>query len=560
MRYWLAMLVATVSLGCGAAAAATAAPDSGRETGAAACPSPADKAREDWPGEARWRALEEAGYRLGALSVRVDDVYTGTGLAWYQRLANRLHANTEATAIRDLLTVAPGDPVSATAIYEAERVLRRQRFLTGARIIPTHCDGEQVAAEVRVRDAWTLKLGASVGQAGGESESSAGIVDENILGTGKTISLSWSEERDRTTVQFGYEDRAFWGSQWTLGLQHSDFSDGRGNAVSVDYPFRTSDQRWGVRSAYEERHNELDFDEAGETAYTAELETEDAHLEVLRHLGSEASGGWRAGLGWRRDYADYSALQQLEPGLRPQPALDDRRLQGPYLVAERFSARYRSFRNLRAIGQTEDYDLGLDARLVGGRYTEGRGEPWFYEVELSHGLAIGQRDLLVTELTLSGRQREPSGQDATYRAVASDYYHRTSRRNTIVVHGEYDWRDQPDPEDELYLGGFDGLLAYPDQFRSGDRRWLVHLEDRYVSDVVLFDTIQMGYTAYLEAGRIRGLDGRWSRTLADVGAGLRLGSLRSSFGTVAYLTVARPLVDAGQEAEYSIVVGSTVNF
>ncbi len=537
-----------------------AAPAATSDADADACPPPADDAREDWPGQGRWRVLEEAGYRLGALAIQVNDVYVGTDLAWYQNLANTLHTETDPIVIRDLLTVAPGDPVSARAIYEAERLLRSQPFLNAARIIPVRCDGERVAAEVRVRDAWTLQVGASVGQAGGESESSAGFTDENVLGTGKTVSLSWSDSAERTAIEFGYADPALLGSQWTLGLQHSDLSDGRGNAVSLKYPFRTSEQRWGVRTSYEERHNELDFDEAGETAYSAEVDSEDVRMEVLRRVDSDARGGWRAGMGWRRDYADYSALDEIEPDLRPQPVLDDRRLQGPYLVAERFSDRYRSFRNLRAIGRTEDYDLGLDARFAGGRYTEGRGEPWFYDVELGYGMPIGESNLLATELTLSGRQREDSGQEAAYRAVAADYYHRTSLRNTIVLHGEFDWRDQPDPEDELYLGGFDGLLAYPDQFRSGDRRWLLHLEDRYVSDVVLFDTIQMGYTAYLEAGRVRGLDGRWSRTLADVGAGLRLGSLRSSFGSASYLTIAWPLVDAGQEDDYSIVVGSTVNF
>lgn len=524
------------------------------------CPAPMDGESEAWPGEGQWRALEQAGYRLDALSIRVNDVYTGPDLAWYQSLANTLHTNTDPRVIRDLLTIAPGDPVVASAIYETERILRSQPFLTAARIVPLHCDGERVAAEVRVRDAWTLQVGAGVGQAGGESESSAGFTDENILGSGKTVSLSWSDSAERTAVEVGYEDPALLGTQWTLGLEYSELSDGSGRALSLAYPFRTSDQRWGVRTSYEKRHNELDFDESAETAYTAEVDREAIRLETLRHVGSHAQGGWRAGIGWQRDYAEYSNLEEVDPELRPQPALDDRRLQGPYLVAERFSNRYRSFRNLRAIGKIEDYELGLDARFVGGRYVEGRGDPWFYSVELGHSMPIGERNLLATELTLSGRQREDAGQEAVHRGVAADYYHRTSRRNTIVLHGEYDWRDRPDPEDELYLGGFDGLLAYPDQFRSGDRRWLMHLEDRYVSDIVLFDTIQMGYTAYLEAGRIRGLDGRWSRTLADAGAGLRLGSLRSSFGSVAYLTIAWPLVDAGQEDDYSVVVGSTVSF
>lgn len=556
-------LLAALVLGsvCASFVGVAAAQDADAEAGGA-CPAPDAAGGEDWPGQKQWRRLEAEGYRLGELRIDVRDVYVGTDLAWYQELANTLHARTDRGAIRDLLTVRRDEPVRADRIYEAERILRSQPFLTAARILPTACEGDRVDGVVRVRDAWTLQLDVGFGAAGGESESSVGFQDENFFGTGKTVLLDWSDDTERTTLEFGYEDPSLFGTPWTLALNHRELSDGSGDAVALGYPFRRSDQRWGFRAAFDEARSELDFDAAEETAFETEIDREEVDIELRRLVALGSRRGWRAGLGWQRDYAEYGPLQERAPELRPPPRLTDRRLQGPYLSLERFSRRYKTFRNLRAIGKNEDYALGLRSRVVGGRYVDGvsSDNPWFFEIDLDHGQPVGARNLLLTRLDLSARYRDEGGAEAWYRAVAADYYHRTSAHNTIVLHGEYDARDDLDPEDELYLGGFDGMLAYPERFRVGDRRWLVHLEDRYVSDTILFDTIQVGYTAYLEAGNIRGLDGRWGEPLADVGFGLRLGSLRSSFGSVSYLTVAFPLVDDDQADGYSVVAGTTVNF
>lgn len=540
-----------------------ASPAQSPEPGAAdACPEPDEGRREDWPGQRQWQRLEAEGYRLGELRIEVQDVYVGSDLAWYQQLANTLHARTDRDAVRDLLTVRPGEAVTADGIYEAERTLRSQPFFTDARILPAGCDGDRVAANVRVRDAWTLQLGVGFGSAGGESESTVGFEDENFFGTGKTVLLDWSDDSERTTLEFGYEDPSLLGTPWTLGLSHSELSDGRSDAVAIGYPFRRVDQPWGFRAEIEDAASEFSFEVAEKTAFEVETERQAADIELRRLVALGPRGGWRVGLGWQRDYAEYGPLQEGASELRPRPELTDRRLQGPFLSLERFSRRFKTFRNLRAIGKNEDYGLGFRSRMIAGRYVDGTSSdnPWFFDVDIDHGLPVGSRNLLLSRLNVSGRYRDDGGEEAWYRSIAADYYHRTSEHNTIVAHGEYDWRDDPDPEDELYLGGFDGMLAYPDRFRVGDRRWLLHLEDRYVSDTILFDTIQVGYTAWLEAGNIRELDGRWGEPLADVGLGLRLGSLRSSFGSVSYLTVAFPLVDDGQDDGYSIVAGTTVNF
>ncbi len=526
------------------------------------CPAVASKGPQEWPGQQAWQRLERSGYRLGELRVVVDDVYVGDALAWYQRLANTLHIDTRSKVIRSLLTVESGQAVEARRIYESERALRARRFLTSARITPRRCRDGRVDAVIRVRDAWTLQAGASVGSSGGETATSAGFQDENFLGSATTVGLDWSRTPERTTREIGYFDPALLSSGWTLELGYSDRSDGRRSAAALAYPYRTFDQRWSLLAEGADTAKTVSFDQAGETAYRTRLRRVSRRLEVRRLITSSGNSGWRGGVGWHRDRYRYEPLEVEDQRLRPAPDLVERDLSGPYLVLARFRDRYRSFRNLRSIGRTRDYNLGLGAEWTLGRYRDRiRGnDPFFTEFSLDYGTRLGARQLLLSRFELSGRYSDERGRQAYYRSGSIDYYLPTSPRNTIVAHGEADWRDELDPEGELYLGGFDGLQAYPNHFRVGDRRWLVHLENRHVSDVVLFDTVQLGYTAYVEAGRIRGLNGEWSQTLADIGVGLRLGSLRSSFGSVTYLTVATPLVDAGQAPDYEWIVGSSFDF
>lgn len=534
----------------------------GDEAIAPGCPSVEANGQEDWQGQRQWQRLERAGYRLGELRIAVDDVYRGDALPWYQQLANTLHIDTRTSVIRSLLTIERGQAVEAKRIFGAERTLRERRFLTRAKITPLRCHDQEVDAVVQVRDAWTLQAGASVGTSGGQTTTSAGFEDENFLGTGTTVSLDWTRTPARTTKEVGFFDPALLGSQWTLGLSHSELSDGQDTSATIAYPYRSFDQRWRFEARGANTTKTLDFDQAGATAYTARLRRKERSVEVRRLIASDGETGWRGGIGWRRDRYRYDRFDKERSALRPAPELTDRDFAGPYIVVERFRDRYRSFRNLRSIGRTRDYNLGIGAEWELGRYRDrtGNDKPLFTELSLDYGAQLGPRHLVLSRFELSGRYSEKRGRQAYYRSAAIDYYLPTSRRNTIVAHAEADWRSQPDPEGELYLGGFYGLQAYPNRFRVGDRRWLTHLEDRYVTDTVLFDTVQLGYTAYLEAARIRGLDGHWSRTLADVGVGLRIGSLRSSFSSVAYVTVATPLVNAGQKRDYEWVVGSTFDF
>lgn len=550
-----------------AALAAEAAPPTGPVPEPYGCPVSSPDAKERWSGQAQWQAIERAGYRLGTIRIEVLDVYVpGDGdLEWYQSLANTIHIESRHAAIANLLTVEAGDAIDARAIYEAERVLRRLEYLKDAAIHPLRCDDGSVDVVVRARDAWTLMLSLGFDTAGGESTSQVGIEDRNFLGTGKGIRFSHRRDLTRTSTSYGYTDPALLGSDNIFGYEYRDLSDGSGNKYLLARPFRRLDQAWAFTIAAKDISREIEFFNQSESAYSAQESIRSSNYEVRRLLDVDASAGWRGGFGWARDRMEFSDVVDVMPALRPRPDFVDRDLQGPYLTLERFNDEFASFHNLRAMEQFEDYNLGFVGRLELGIFDDKSGgrSGDFVSLQVSDGAEFADAGLLLYHTGVSGRRRNnESGNhwEAAYLDFDIDAYYPTTGRSTWVLHFEADSRERADPEDELYLGGIDGMYGYPQHFRVGDQRWILHAEHRYVTDMVLFDTLKIGYTAFAEAGRIRDLSGDWSRQFADVGIGFRIGNLRSAFADTYYIAIVAPMTrDAGVES-YQFVAGNVMKF
>ena len=101
-----------------------------------------------------------------------------------------------------------------------------------------------------------------------------------------------------------------------------------------------------------------------------------------------------------------------------------------------------------------------------------------------------------------------------------------------------------DPEQQLLLGGDSGLRGYPQRFQTGDRRWLVTLEQRFYTSWEPFKLVNVGAAIFFDAGRAwfaGANDPADLVVLRDVGIGLRLSPSRSGRGTLLHLDLAFPL-------------------
>jgi hemolysin activation/secretion protein len=101
-----------------------------------------------------------------------------------------------------------------------------------------------------------------------------------------------------------------------------------------------------------------------------------------------------------------------------------------------------------------------------------------------------------------------------------------------------------DPEEQLLLGGDNGLRGYPLRYQAGDAIALFTLEQRFYTDWQPLKLVNVGAAVFFDAGRAWGQDpyaAAPSGWLKDVGLGLRLGSARSGLGNVLHIDLAFPL-------------------
>lgn len=529
----------------------------------ATCPAPL-QGKERWEGQNQWRALEQAGYSIGAIRIRVDDVYDtpSEDQRWYERAANKVHINSSDGAVRAAVTVEPGERVDANRVYQAERNLRELDYLLDARITPIACANETVDILVHVHDAWTLTVSAGFGSSGGNSRSHAELEDQNFLGTGKTVTLDYMTDIERTTKELAYDDPNVFGSDWVFQGEWQTLSDGNAHFGALDYPFRTFGQPWAFAIRAGDRASTLYFYQNGETAWTADSVVDEQDIRVRRLLGYNGDNGWRFGIGWHREKFDYSNLLGVNPASLPEPTLTDRALSGAYVLIERFHDHYAGFRNIRAMDRHEDYNLGFNLGLLLGNYAIDTGsseDAPFIDTRMSYGSRLFGQGLLLAGGSYTGR-RNSDGFIGVATQAGLTAYIGVDEVDTWVARIEGNWLDEPDPEQQLYIGGLEGLFGYPEHFRNGSANWKAQTEYRRISDAVLFRTLRVGYSAFLQGAQARSMEGEWGDTFWSVGAAFRLGNLRGSNSDTIYMGIAVPLVDAENIEGWQWLVTSEVSF
>lgn len=531
-----------------------------------ACPVPASTDPEQWEGQHGWEALAAAGYHIGQVKVVVDNVFDlddPTEDTWYAKTADTLHIATHPGAVRAELLFQPGQAVDPRIIYESERRLRALPFLRYAVITPVGCTGDTVDVEAHVKDAWTLKFNLSFAHVGGQSSYNTSFEDVDFLGTGKTVALGHVSDTQRGGNQLSYGDPALFDSRWTLNATYKHLSDGPVRTMDVGQPFYEDRTPWSVFGHYLDQEQNLNFYDHANLAWRAEAIQHSDELDWMQLLDWKGDAGTRVGASFLYQDFAYGPLQTFPDVTLPMPSLAPRRFGGLLASFEYFQDRYATFTNLALIGRAEDYDLGWNTTLQAGYFGTVFGSTvpaWYYSLNSSYGADVHGDTLLLATTSLTGRH-EPSADRNVLGNLTFTLYNQTFGAHTIVLHGSVDYSLHPDPEYQLYLGGLQGMPGYPNYFLIGDRRWQASIADRVLTQTRIFNTYQVGFSVYADAGQIRQFEtGGWSRTLSDAGIALRLGDIRSAYGGVIYVTFAWPLVKMPGANERQFVIGNIINF
>ena len=274
----------------------------------------------------------------------------------------------------------------------------------------------------------------------------------------------------------------------------------------------------------------------------------------MQHRQFEIGGGFSEGLrdGWttrylggiRYDAREFQPLATTSP-LASIPA--DRVVAYPWVGIEVIEDEYVSTRNLDQIGRTEDLYLGLSARLEAGFASTALGstrDGLILNGKLQAGADLGHEQYLVHSPRLRHARRRRRARQRVDRAgpVATTCASRVHRVFFASVSGIV--TSHRDPEEQLLLGGDNGLRGYPLRYQAGDESALVTLEQRFYTDWQPLKLFNVGAAVFFDAGRTWGQDAFAAAPagwLKDVGLGLRLGSARSGLGNVLHIDLAFPL-------------------
>lgn len=490
--------------------------------------------------------LEAAGARIGAIRVVPGPIFDTSDPKEDKalfRLANRLHVPTRPGVIERALLFKRGDLVSVRVIEETERLLRDNRYLYEVHIRPVDYRDGVVDIEVATLDTWSLDPGISAGRSGGTTTGGFTLRDYNVFGTGTSIALGRSKDLDRTSTEFQFSNSRAFGTWTSVSYEHASSSDGSRDALAVVRPFYALDVRWtaGVTASDDDR---LD------SVYNAG----NVVSRYRRHeRRADLFGGWSPGLrdGWVQRYTAGLSLRENryapEPGLAAPPSLPvDDKLVMPFVRYELIEDRYERSLNRNLVGRPEFFALGLAARVQLGRASQGLGStrsPWLYAASIGRGVELTNDHLLVAAAQLSGEVDD--GRMRRQRlAVQSQYYLRQGSHWLFYASATADLLTRPQPLDALLLGGDNGLRGYPLRYQSGTRRALFTVEERFYTDLYVWQLFRVGGAAFLDVGRAWGgdnvntLNPGW---LHNVGAGLRIVSARSAFSNVLHIDLAFPI-------------------
>ena len=494
--------------------------------------------------------LEARGAVVGEIRVVIGDVFD-TSIegedSWAYRTANRLHIQTREYVVRDQLLFKPGDPYRHRLVLENERLLRANKYLYDADIVPVAYDGTTVDLEVRTRDVWTLNPGISFSRKGGENAVGVQVQEDNLLGTGRKLDFEWNSDVDRESYGVTYFDPHFRHSFTRVAASYANADDGETWLLQFDRPFYALDtRRAGGVYLFDSQRNDARY-ELGENV--GEFRHREEYYEAYGGVSAGLQGDWvrrwTAGFTYERDRFEPDPLEPLGGPLPP-----DRTYAYPWIGFDLVEDRYEERINQDQILRTEDVLVGLRLSARLGLAAEALGsdrDALIASASVQSGADLGPTRSVFASLSASGRLEDGELVNGLLGAEGR-FYWATSRYSKFFASVSGAVTEQLDPELQLTLGGDNGLRGYPLRYQSGTSRALLTLEQRYYTKWYPFRLFHVGAAAFFDMGRTWGTDVNGFESaglLKDVGFGLRLGSSRSSFGNVIHIDLAFPLDDAG---------------
>jgi hypothetical protein len=512
--------------------------------------------------------LERRGAVIGRIIIRNENIFDldnpKDNKALF-RLANRLHPVTRQDVIRQQLLFHTGERYSRHLLDESARILRADPYFYDASVRPVRYHDGKVDVLVVTRDVWTLDPGFNFSRSGGTSSTGFEVEDINTLGTGTDVQLSHSHTVDRTASSIEVSNQHTLGTWVMTDVAYGSLSDGKLRQLIVNRPFYS-----------------LEAHHAGGIAATDI--TEDSSLydrgQIIDRFSNQSRflqlyGGWSAGLahGWVRRWSAGITDDEHRFGLPEGPWSGptvlpaDRKFVYPWLRFDLVQDQFIKLRNRNQIGRTEDFDLGAYATVQAGWASAALGssrEAVPFMLAAGDGYELTPSDTLLLSGVATGRIESGVLRNGVLSGAVSFFDEQSSHNEWLFftsVRGTAGRR--LDLENQILLGGDNGLRGYPLRYQDGTSRLLYSAEERYFSDWFPLRLFRVGAAVFFDMGRT------WGRAplaapgygwLRDVGFGLRFGNARTGLGNVIHVDLAFPLDARGNISRLQFLVQTEQQF
>lgn len=496
--------------------------------------------------------LERTGAVVGRIEIdneNIFDLEDPKDNNWLFRLADRLHPVTRVGTIREQLLFHTGERYSRHLLDESARILRGNPYFYDASIEPIAYYQGKVDVLVVTHDVWTLNPGFNFSRSGGKSQTGVQIEEINTLGTGTSVKLEHTNSVDRTESDIMVTNPHTFGTWFTTSVAYGSLSDGKTRLFILDRPFYALEtQHAGGIAINDSTQDNALYDRGQE-------------IDKFANHGRfyQIYGGFSRGLenGWTRRYSAGVAYDEhvfsnsrLWSGPTVLPA--DRRFVYPWLRFDLVQDEFVKLRNHNQIGRTEDFDLGAYATVQVGWADKAFGSTrnaFNFMLATGDGYRMDRGNTLLVSSVYTGRVEDGTLENGVLNSAVRFY----DEQSGYWPFREGNWLffttlagsvgKRLDLENQILLGGDNGLRGYPLRYQDGTSRALLSFEERYFSDWYPFRLFRVGAAVFFDMGRTWGrpqLAAPGLGLLKDAGFGLRFGNARTGLGNVIHVDLAFP--------------------
>lgn len=455
--------------------------------------------------------------RIDRIEIARKEIFDTTktkDLHFFGSVVNGLHVLTQEDVVRRELLFKEGDQLDGELLQESARNLRELGYLGDVKISSYALTDSTAVVTVVTQDRWSIDMLPAYKQEGGAAAQRYTLKDDNFLGGGHSLSLSYSYQNDRPSphgTDLILRERNLFGTRLQALLQSKNGWDQQKTAVGLEQAYYSDRTPWAGGIYAEFGRQKHVFYRNGRLAYDEETERQMQRGWFSMSFGSHAL--LRPVIGYVRIRSDG-----IDP--RIYDNLDLVTISTSFLNRTYVERSY-----LNTSGRTEDMPLGLGAGVTIGKnfLTQGVSAPLYMAgFTLGHAMLLTDRFYLGWNASFQGYWGGSRHEEGTVNLLflhhlkISNFQTFVAQVNAVCGLG---WSGRR----QLLLGSSTGLRGYREKSFAGDRMISYSLEHRIFTNLDLL-FFRIGGALFLDGGTVWSGDAAPGRQRFSnaVGAGLRI--------------------------------------